>query len=207
MNDTSTLRERVIAILGPDEPETPPMMALVDWVEESTRDTGWATMPLADLCELIVQRHHAYLRDTLPRLSNRTASAAGQRPEYAEMASVFSGFRMDLEAHMAKEESTFFPQMAGLEVERAAGGALRPSVAGPIGFLEAEHEEAIASLGAMERLTEGFKPRPDDGSGVRLLLAELAILNEDMRWHVYKEDDVLFPRARDIERSQTAEVW
>ena len=131
-------------------------MALVDFVEESARDNGWSTMPLAQLCAEIIQRHHAYLRDVLPRLSNRTASAAAQSPEYAEVARIFSGFRMDLEAHMAKEETTFFPQMANLERNLSSNGALRPSVAGPIGFLEAEHEEAISSLAAMERLTLRF---------------------------------------------------
>ena len=207
MNDTRPLRERVTDIIGPGEPETATLMALVDFVEESARDTGWSTMPLADLCGSIIQRHHGYLRDVLPRLSNRTSSAATQRPEYGEMARIFSGFRMDLEAHMAKEETTFFPQMANLERNLSSNGALRPSVAGPIGFLEAEHEEAVSSLAAMERLTCGFTPKEGDGSGVRLLLAELAILDEDMRWHVHKENEVLFPRARALERSQTAEVW
>lgn len=207
MSNTRDLRGRVAGILGPNEVETPQVMALVDFVEESAQDTGWATMPIVDLCTDIIQRHHAYLRDVLPRLSNRASSAAGQTAEYAEVARIFSGFRMDLEAHMAKEESTFFPQMANLERDIPTEGALRPSVAGPIGFLEAEHDEAVASLATMERLTRGFAPQEGDGSGVRLLLAELAILNEDMRWHVYKENEVLFPRSRALERAQTAEVW
>ncbi len=76
-----------------------------------------------------------------------------------------------------------------------------------IGFLEAEHEEALASLARMERLTDGFTPPEGADTGIRLLLAELTTLAEDMRWHVYKEDEVLFPRAAALERAATPEVW
>lgn len=207
MSDPCPLREKVLAILGPCDEDRAAMLALADWVTASSQDTGWQTMSLADLCADIIQRHHAYLRDALPRLTNRTASVAGESEDYAELGRIYSGFRMDLEAHMAKEESTFFPQMVDIERGRLARGALKPSVAGPIGFLEAEHDEAVASLATMERLSRGFTPREGDGNWVRLLLAELAIMNEDMRWHVHKENEVLFPRARALEREHTPEVW
>jgi len=203
----TNLRDRVAVILGPGCPDALAVLARAGWVEESARDDGWDAMPLAGLCEHIIERHHGYLRDVLPRLSERAATAAGRDPAYRVLADLFAGFRMDLEAHMAKEEGTFFPQMAALEQAGTSSSGMRPSVAGPIGFLEAEHEEALASLARMERLTDGFTPPEGADTGIRLLLAELTTLAEDMRWHVYKEDEVLFPRAAALERAATPEVW
>jgi regulator of cell morphogenesis and NO signaling len=202
-----TLTERVEGILGGavDAETAGRLRTLAAWVERGAQDTGWSEMPLSDLCRHIIHQHHDYLRETLPRIASLVGPAGGHADD-GRLSEVFAGFRMDLEGHMAKEENTFFPQMSRFDRAKASEGFF-PTVAGPIGFLEAEHEEAFASLAVLRDLTDGFTPPEGAGPSVRALLAELALIDEDMRWHVHKENAVLFPRALALERAGTAEVW
>lgn len=93
---------------------------------DETRLTG---MGLGELVDHIVETHHAYLREELPRLSflvEKVANAHGNaHPELLELRGVFEKLRVELEEHTEKEERVLFP--ACRELER--GVYLAPSKA------------------------------------------------------------------------------
>lgn len=162
-----------------------------------------ASMSLPDLCEHIVETHHAYLRRELPRvdrLLDKVAAAHGERhPEVYEVRRIFGAFAADLAQHMAKEELVLFPAIRRLERDRRFPAGPFGSIRNPMSVMEAEHGAAGDDLGAMRTLTGDFTPPADACPTFRALLVALADLEMDMHRHVHTENNVLFPRAVRLE--------
>lgn len=165
--------------------------------------TDWSHAPLAQLCQHIVQTHHAYLKRELPRLHPLVAKVANRHgpahPEMFEVLTVFGAFREELEQHMVKEERILFPLIA----QREQGNA-SPSHCGgidrPISVMEHEHDSAGRALERMRELTHGYAAPEGACNTYRAVLASLAQIEADMHQHVHKENNILFPRAIAAER-------
>ncbi len=161
--------------------------------------TDWTEATLTELADHIQQTHHDYLREALPRLTHLTqkvASAHGDKdPRLVDLAEVFAEFRLELEAHMAKEELVLFPLCRTLD-----GATERPvfhcgSVHNPIRVMVLEHDDAGAALERMRSLTDGYTPPAHACNTYRAMLQALEELEADMHQHVHKENNILFPRA------------
>jgi regulator of cell morphogenesis and NO signaling len=162
---------------------------------------------LGALIDHIVTKHHAYVRDALPKLrahSHRIADVHGGRhPELARVAKLVDAVSDEMTSHMMKEEHILFPYIAGL-AEAAEGTAPMPSapfgtVERPIRMMEAEHESAGSAMEEIRALTNGYAPPADGCTTYKVCLEELEAFEKDLHAHVHLENNVLFPRALRIE--------
>jgi regulator of cell morphogenesis and NO signaling len=175
---------------------------------------GWTSAPLSALIRHILDTHHAYLRDALPILTqlvqNATPTAGGEQADsFQATAQVYRDLRSELESHMWKEEMVLFPLIEGIEQAEATGRPAPPSHCGsvrnPIHVMQGEHVNAKHALEELRRLTSGFTPPAGASVGYRNLLTGLAELETDLHCHIQLEEDVLFPRAGELE-SRVASV-
>jgi len=181
--------------------------------EADARSAGGATdevdpksMALAALSYHIEQTHHAYLKDELPRLSqmvHKVASVHGERyPWMNEVDATFSAFREELESHMMKEERILFPLIRHMETTNALPETLPGgSVENPIRMMRHEHDSAAQALHRMKTLSNTFTPPDDACNTFRATLDGLRQLESDTYRHIHKENNVLFPRAAELESS------
>ncbi|GMU32809.1 MAG: iron-sulfur cluster repair di-iron protein [Planctomycetia bacterium] len=176
-----------------------------DRASRTTEETDWSKASLTDLTQHIVNRHHEFLREELPRLAamlDKVVVAHGQRhPEMPICRDIFWSFRAEMEAHMHKEESILFPLIRTLETEKHVTPFHCGSIANPISVMEAEHDHAGDALAKLRELTNGFRPPPDACTTFRVLLNDLQRLEADMHQHVHKENNILFPRALELEKN------
>lgn len=183
------------------------VLAAVEAADPPAGEFDPAALSLAELCEHIVETHHAHLRRELPRIDrllDKVAAAHGERhPEVYKVRRVFGAFAADLAQHMAKEELVLFPAIVRLERDRRYPAGPFGGLRIPIGAMEAEHDEAGDALGAMRAATDDFTPPTDACPTFRALLAALAELEVDMFRHVHTENNVLFPRAVRLEDELT----
>ena len=171
----------------------------------ATADEGmdFANMPLDELVEHIVSTHHAYLADELPRLAamaSRVAKVHGDSDaRLVELEQVLRRVIMELQSHMGKEEQILFPVIKRMaETGRMHTMPFR-TIANPIRMMEMEHDEAGSGLERMRALTDGYSP-PEHACGTyQALFDGLATLEADMHQHVHKENNILFPRAIELE--------
>lgn len=162
-----------------------------------------AAMPLDALAAHIVATHHAYLAEELPRLAAMASRVAkvhgGSDPRLVALDETLQGVIMELQAHMDKEEHVLFPVIREMAVTNTMHAARFGSIANPIQMMEREHDDAAGGLSRMHELTDGFSP-PDWACGTyRALLDGLAALEADLHQHVHKENNILFPRALELE--------
>jgi regulator of cell morphogenesis and NO signaling len=169
---------------------------------------SWADAPLGDLVTHIVDVHHGFLHKELPRLvslADKVAGVHGERhPELVEVRLLVHQLASEMDLHMQKEERILFPMI------RELGGAGRPrafhcgSVSNPIRVMEMEHEDAGRALARLREITGEFTPPADACGSYRALLAGIADVEADLHEHVHEENNILFPRAEEIERSVPA---
>lgn len=160
------------------------------------------------LAEYIVQTHHRYLRENLPLLLQYTAKIAevhGERhPELKIVAKQVVLLAQDLLEHLDKEEQILFPYIKQLCVAKSSQ-TLPPAppfgtVENPIAVMENEHDYAGTLLENLRDLTNHFTPPADACATYQVAFSKLKELDEDLRWHVHLENNVLFPKAVLLEK-------
>jgi len=157
-----------------------------------------AALPAPELITYIVENHHGFLRNELPRLqamADRVAHVhGGHTASLVEVRNVFTGLRAELESHIMKEEQILFPAIAGI----TSGTQAPTPLDGPISCMLREHEDAGGALEHLSALTSGYTPPADACNTYRALFAGLADLEEDLHRHIHLENAVLFPVVQDL---------
>jgi regulator of cell morphogenesis and NO signaling len=169
-------------------------------------ETSWADAPLEDLIEHIESTHHAYLRRELPRLEEligKVVDAHGdQAPWLEEIQDVFGDLKPHLEHHMDKEESTVFPFIASLTDRETE--SMSVAIDGrQMALMEDEHDESSEALDRFRELTGGYEAPEWACPTLEATIQGLKDLEKDMHQHVHEENNVLFPRARDLIRGES----
>ena len=141
--------------------------------------------------------HHAYLRRELPRLDRlltRVTQAHGASHVWLRPTlETFLALKDDLEDHMVSEEEQIFPTIRALN-ETESTSLNRSGVE----QLIKEHVEAGAALDQLRELTNDYTPPEGACPKFRAAMDGLEELETNMHQHVHKENNILFPRARDL---------
>ena len=101
---------------------------------------------------------------------------------------------------MPKVRNILFPAIRTLESQ---GPQAFPfgSVANPIGMMEHEHDDAGNALRRLRELTEDYTPPQGACPTYCVMLESLEQLERDLHLHIHKENNILFPRAKEMEQS------
>lgn len=169
--------------------------------------TNWKSLPLSQLTRHIVDRHHAYTREQLallgPLLEKVKSVHAERHSELIRLQSFFQALEEDLTMHMAKEERVLFPYIEEME---AAAQAHLPlpvplfgTVQNPIRMMLLEHDAAAGILSEIREATQDFALPEDVCLSFQSLYRELQALEQDLHQHIHLENNVLFPRAAQLE--------
>jgi regulator of cell morphogenesis and NO signaling len=165
-------------------------------------------MSLSELTEHIEQTHHVYLRSELPRLDEMTenvASIYGEKdPRLHRVRDTVLAVAAELSSHMMKEERILFPMVRQLEASDETPMFHCGTLANPIRQMEMEHDQVDSALRHLRELTEGFTAPEWASNTYCSLLDVLAHFERDMYQHIHKENDVLFPRALEMEQRKGA---
>jgi regulator of cell morphogenesis and NO signaling len=166
-----------------------------------------SNLSLARLIQHIVRVHHQSIRQELPRLAAMASQVAAKRrdraPELARVADLITKLHGEMYAHIEKEERVLFPFIAQMDQESKLSyppaHACFRSVAHPVFMMEQEHESANHIVAQLIRLTDHFEPPTWACATHIALLSGLREFELDLRQHVHLENDVLFPRAIELE--------
>ncbi len=176
--------------------------AALDIAGAAPRATANASTTNAAIAHGIVDTHHAYMWAEMPRLRALVAkvhSVHGARhPELADVHAAFEQALSQLEPHMTSEERVVFPAISRLEKSGAPG--VPGLLAEPIARLRAEHDVVGDLFKRIRALTGGYTAPDDACNAYRAMLGGLGEMELDLHEHIHKENNVLFPRAVEMER-------
>ena len=160
------------------------------------------------LTDYIINNHQTYIRAVAPAIydhAEKVARVHGERhPELVDIARGTALLLRELDAHMRKEEGILFPYIKSLAEARRSGTAahLPPfgTVQNPIRMMEAEHTNAGDEMAELRRRTDNYTPPQDACMTYRVFFRELEDFERDLHRHVHLENNILFPRAVQLEQ-------
>lgn len=173
----------------------------------SGQGAEWTLAPLPELTRHIVSRHHSYVREAIRRIEpliGKVKAKHGERhPELIRVETLFLQTADEMIAHMQKEEQVLFPYINALALATAENRAIEPpffrTVRNPIRTMMKEHDSAGELIRGIRRETLDYKAPSDACPSFQALYRELAEFEVDLHEHVHLENNVLFPRAIELE--------
>jgi regulator of cell morphogenesis and NO signaling len=161
------------------------------------------------LADYIQNTHHQYVSKAIPQilpLAQKVADVHGEHhSEVIMINELFNDLADELLSHMQKEEQILFPYIKQLVVNKSAGNCESDScfgsVMGPISVMEQEHENAGVILKELFRLSDGYTPPEDACNTFRVLYGKLKEFEDDLHRHIHLENNILFPKAIEMEQS------
>lgn len=171
----------------------------LDWLKTTT---------LSRLMDYIIDKHHVYTRGEIENLLPLMAKVASRHgdthPELYELAIAFEELCDDLMPHMMKEERVLFPYVEQLEraVENSGSVNLPPfgTVEHPVRMMMMEHDTAGDLLRRMRELSMEYQLPEGACPSYAALYTRLEVLEKDLHQHIHLENNLLFPRAVELEQ-------
>jgi regulator of cell morphogenesis and NO signaling len=169
----------------------------------------WQIAPLEDLTRHIVEKHHAFTREELKRLTSLLAKVVAahgiNHPELASVQSVFRGLHQELTMHMMKEEQILFPYIeemeAAVNAKRSLPSCMFGTVQNPVRMMMMEHDSAGDAFREMRTTTNSYTVPADGCVSYHELYRALSALEADLHEHIHLENNILFPRSIQMEQA------
>ena len=160
------------------------------------------------LADYILNTHHNYVRQAIPVIteySQKVARVHGSRhPETIRIAELFLLASNALTSHMFKEENILFPVIKQLSLagkrEISEDAPILGLAEEAIEVMEQEHDEVGRLFEKIKILSNNYMPPADACTTFKLSYSKLKEFEEDLHKHVHLENNILFPKAIELEK-------
>lgn len=171
--------------------------------------TDYKSWPIDVLADYIEQKHHRYVAEKTQEIRpylDKVCRVHGERhPELWEINENFSATAGELAMHMKKEELVLFPfirKMAKADQEKTQLEAPHfGTIQNPIQMMQNEHTTEGDRFRKIETLSRNYTPPLDACNTYRVTFALLKEFEQDLHLHIHLENNILFPRAVEMEKS------
>lgn len=197
---------------GIDQAEVIQALNALDEPQQMRFSKDYNNWDIGILADFIINNHHKYVNESLPLLdeySTKVARVHGRsHPEVIEISSLFQAVANELSMHMDKEETILFPYIRQMSMVKHLGELLPVSPFGTIkntiNIMEMEHESAGENMRAINELSNGYNPPEGACNTYKVLYAKLQEFENDLHQHVHLENNILFPKAINLESALLA---
>ena len=161
------------------------------------------------LADYIVHVHHHYLKNQLPEIKSTLLHFAEEhREKYAylqELEKAFLQLYNEMLPHLEHEEEIIFPYIRQLthafQSRESYASQLVKMMRKPIEqIMNQEHEMVAGNLFEMRKLTSDYTPPENACTNHRVTFSRLRELDNDLVQHIHLENNILFPRAIEMEK-------
>lgn len=175
-------------------------------INESTIDfNSW---PLDLLIDYIEKIHHRYVEEKtqilIPFLDKLCSVHGSNHPELLEIKTLFNDSAKELAAHMKKEELILFPFIREMITATKSHGTIgKPyfeTVKNPIAMMMNEHEAEGERFRTISALTNNYATPEDGCNTYKATYAMLHEFEQDLYKHIHLENNILFPKAKALEK-------
>lgn len=163
------------------------------------------------LADFIVNTHHSYVRKTLPELRGYAIKVArvhgSKHPELLHILSGVEAIAEALSRHMEEEEKVLFPyikRIVALNTFQLPMQDADNSLSTIIRDMEQEHDYVGRALEDIRAWSNNFAIPEDACASYKVLYNMIGEFEGDLFTHIHLENNILFPKAIDMEKSLPA---
>ena len=169
--------------------------------------------PLDLLADYVEKTHHRYVEEKTPVLQQFLDKLCkvhgGAHPELFEIRDLFFASAQDLAAHMKKEELILFPFVKNMVKAKISNEAIQQphfgTVENPVNMMKHEHTVEGERLRKIADLTNEYTPPADACNTYKVTFAMLQDFENDLHKHIHLENNILFPKAIQLEKEFSVE--
>ncbi len=176
-------------------------------VDNVSKAFNYGAWDLDFLIDHILNIHHTYVEENVSILleyADKVAKVHGHyHAEVIEINNLFKEVADELITHMKKEELILFPYVKQLVKAKKEGE--RPifphfvTVNNPIKIMENEHETAGDIFKSIAKLSNNYTAPDDACNTFKALYSKLQEFEQDLHQHIHLENNILFPKAIQLE--------
>ena len=161
------------------------------------------------LADYIVHVHHHYLKNQLPEISSELRKFTGEHGEkytyLNELEKIFLQLCRELLTHLEQEEEIIFPYIRQIthafQSQESYASLLVKMMRKPIEqLMNHEHEMVAGAIHKMRELTGDYTVPARACTSHKVIFSRLKELDNDLAQHMHLENNILFPRAIEMER-------
>ena len=160
------------------------------------------------LADYIYNQHHKYFYNEEPVISELVEKVANRHGKETnnllKIQKIYLSLRSELMDHFAKEEAVLFPLVKFIAQSAKGLTVAQPpypvSLSHCLQKMEADHEQAGDLLREIESLTDNYTAPEGACNSYKFLYQKLKDLNADLHQHIHLENNVLFPKALQLEQ-------
>lgn len=174
--------------------------------QQPTHDFKSWSLPF--LIDYIINVHHTYVTNKvgfIHQYAQKVARVHGHAaPENVEIANLLAALKKELLWHMQKEEKILFPYIKRMQIafdnQQSITSPPFGTAQNPINMMEHEHENAGTIMAKIRELSNDFTPPDWACNTYKVLYSYLNEFESDLHQHVHLENNILFPKAIELER-------
>lgn len=173
--------------------------------------TDYDAWPPDLLADYIEKKHHRYVESKIQEISpflEKVVRVHGDHhPELKEVERLFTVSAGELTAHMKKEEMILFPFICKMASANPSGAAVQApfgTVQNPIRMMMHEHDGEGERFRKIAALTDNYNPPADACNTYKVTFSLLKEFEEDLHLHIHLENNILFPKAIELEAGRGA---
>lgn len=188
----------------------PQLLDELNAVLNTKNDSGidFGSWPLDLLIDYIEKTHHSYVEEKtqiiIPFLDKLCAVHGSNHPELFEINSLFKESAQELASHMKKEELILFPFVKEMiNATKSHGNIGKPffgTVKNPIAAMMNEHDNEGERYRTISTLTNNYATPEDACNTYKVTYAMLKDFEDDLHKHIHLESNILFPKAKALEK-------
>jgi len=172
---------------------------------ETDDNIDFSQLTVTEVSELLRADYHDYLREKISEIANlaQKVQANDEGPKLAEIRELVMAMFNHLAPHMLSEEKVLFPYLEYMEhtinkgkvPKQASFGKLKKSVS----VMLDDHEASATHLDQLRDLTNNYTCTQKKNPLLCEFFDELQKLDQNLRMHIFIENNILFKKARALE--------
>jgi regulator of cell morphogenesis and NO signaling len=158
----------------------------------------------ADELTHYIEVHHHYITENITfikaNLNRLVRLFAEEYPEVIQIRNTFEDLTGPLMIHMQHEEFIVFPYIRQIaKTGKPVRSSMYRDVDSPIPAMLADHDKGEKYLRRLDELTHHYQAPRGGGNAFKVTYAAMRELEKDLQAHLSLENEVLFPKAVEIE--------
>jgi regulator of cell morphogenesis and NO signaling len=188
----------------------PNLLEELNAVLATKNDSGidFSSWPLDLLIDYIEKTHHRYVEEKtqviIPFLDKLCSVHGSNHPELFEINTLFKESAQELTSHMKKEELILFPFVKEMiNATKSHGSIGKPffgTVKNPIAAMMDEHDNEGERYRTISTLTNNYVTPEDACNTYKVTYSMLEEFEQDLHKHIHLESNILFPKAKALEK-------
>lgn len=181
------------------------LLTLLEVFEDQTvfKPINFSRFPLHVIIDYLRKTHRYYLDKKLLEIEQSIHLLVNAYPSAHPLLVLLHNFYSDYKSHLVKhiemEERELLPYILELEKAEESNRKLNSVPSMTVKQFISQHHDTEKDLEEVRKTILSYSPPEGNQTLYRILLSQLQVFEKDMAVHAQIEDDVLLPRALELE--------